>query len=505
MKMNLADSTITGQLFASWIETSRRNAIALIDEDVVLTFSELDHRVRVIAARLRQLGVDRGDCVAIGMRRSAEQVVTLLAVLAAGGCACPLEPMLAQEETARRMVAVGITALIYEREVLHGIDDLPVPNSRRWEAKVFEFEEDPSHRAGQRTRLPDWRGDDGALMLFTSGSTGLPKGVLLTQRNLLANAQGVISHTRMTGQDRLLHVMPMYHANGVNNQLLTPLLAGGTVILCPRFKAETMPQWMAEYRPTIITGVPTMYSRMLDQSFAKEALSELRIARCGSAPISDELQRQIERHLHCELVTSYGLSESTCTTTMNPPGARRIGSIGTVIDGLDVSLRLADGQRTAEPGMEGEICISGATVMAGYVGASGARNLDAPENGLLRTGDIGRFDKDGYLYITGRIKDVIIRGGENLSPARIEGILTEMEGVRAACVVGRKHHDLGEVPVACVTRRSGVAVDCAELNTHIMKRLGRMYLLDEIRIVESLPENSIGKIDRKVVAHWFTE
>jgi acyl-CoA synthetase (AMP-forming)/AMP-acid ligase II len=260
-----------------------------------------------------------------------------------------------------------------------------------------------------------------------------------------------------------------------------------------------MPGLMHKHRPTIITGVPTIYARMLTQTFSPESLASLRIARCGSAPITVDLHQQIEAKLGCALIVSYGLSEATCTSTMNPPGRRKIGTVGTVLSGQKISLFGQNGEPVAQ-GQEGEVCISGASVMAGYLGAEPGTADRAVRNGWLRTGDLGRFDSEGYLAITGRIKEVIIRGGENLSPVLIENAIASHEGVASCCVVGKAHADLGEVPVAFVVPAAGARPAPDEIIATVANRLSRIYQPCEVHFVTSLPENAVGKIDRKAVA-----
>jgi len=298
----------------------------------------------------------------------------------------------------------------------------------------------------------------------------------------------------VTPADRLLHVMPLHHTNGINNQLIVPFLAGATVILVDRFKAEDVAAQVSQHRATYMTGVPTMYSRMLAHLGDRSGLGTLRFLRCGSAPITVALHEQIEAAFGVPLVVSYGSSEATCTSTMNPPTARRVGTIGTVLAGQQVKLFHAGSLDEVAPGSDGEICIAGPCVMKGYVGADAEQPV---KDGWLRTGDLGRFDADGYLRITGRIKDVIIRGGENISPQMIEGVLASHPAVRACCVVGAPHADLGEVPVAFVVLRDGMTADAAQLQSLVGERLARMYIPAEIRFMDALPENSVGKVDRK--------
>jgi acyl-CoA synthetase (AMP-forming)/AMP-acid ligase II len=181
---------------------------------------------------------------------------------------------------------------------------------------------------------------------------------------------------------------------------------------------------------------------------------------------------------------------------MNPPGARRVGTVGTVLREQKVALMKPGTVAKVAPLAEGEICISGPCLMKGYVGAGAEQPI---QDGWLRTGDLGRFDADGYLSITGRIKDVIIRGGENLSPQLIEGVIVGHRAVRACCVVGGPHADLGEVPVAFVMLRAGERVEEGELKALVEARLSRMYVPDSVRFMESLPENSVGKVDRKAL------
>lgn len=293
--------------------------------------------------------------------------------------------------------------------------------------------------------------------------------------------------------------MPVHHTNALNNQLFAPFLCGAAVIFSGRFKAEEMPKLMHNHRPTIITGVPTMYARLLSQSFSEQSLSSLRMARCGSAPITVDLHQQIEEKLGCSLIVSYGLSEATCTSTMNPPSGRKIGTVGTILAGQQVRLLGPDGQDVA-PEQEGEVCIGGASVMAGYLGAEPDATDRAINNGWLRTGDLGRFDSEGYLSITGRIKEVIIRGGENLSPVLIENAIASHPGVAACCVVGKADADLGEIPVAFVIPSAGAQLAPAEIIATVAQRLSRIYQPHEVHFVGSLPENSVGKIDRKALA-----
>jgi acyl-CoA synthetase (AMP-forming)/AMP-acid ligase II len=465
--------------------------VALVGAFEPVSYAALGERIDGFAAAALKWGLRRGDLVGISMARSVDAVAVFLGVMQAGGCPCVMEPRLAPEGVLVRTRAVGMKRLVVDRE--HAALGTAVVAAGM---QVGLAELASNIAGGSREPSPTLARDDLAMMQFTSGSTGQPKGVLLTHGNLISNAQGVIAHTGLTPEDRLLHVMPLHHTNGINNQLIAPFVAGASVAFIERFRAEEIESQVAQFKPTYMTGVPTMYSRVLPHLRDRRKRASLKFLRCGSAPITPELHRQIEEAFGVPLVVSYGLSEATCTSTMNPPGARRIGTVGTVLAGQRVALMKPGMLEEAARSGEGEICISGPCLMEGYVGAGAEQPL---QDGWLRTGDLGRFDEDGYLAITGRIKDVIIRGGENLSPQLIEGILAQHPAVRACCVVGGPHADLGEVPIAFVTLHDRAQAGAEALRAFVGERLARMYIPDTVRFVDALPENSVGKVDRKAL------
>ncbi|MBU1442383.1 MAG: acyl--CoA ligase [Gammaproteobacteria bacterium] len=478
---------------ARWTEPSRAAVPALEDEQRRYSYAELHDAVARRAGWLREAGVREGDRVAIAMERSAELAICILGAMAAGACPCPLEPQLGAEEMQRRTRVAALQWIVFD--AAHQ-DDAEASGIAPQQRLAFDAAPDSA---------PYWTHaispESDSFLLFTSGSSGKPKGVLQNHRGMLANTLGVMQHTGLGPTDRLLHLMPLHHTNGVNNQLLAPLAAGSSIVLAGRFRAEQLPGLLARSRATIVTGVPTMFSRMLPLDIPREALASLRMLRCGSAPITEELHRRVEEKFSMPLVISYGLSEGTCTSTMNPPERRKIGSVGTVLDGQSVFLRGPAGETLTEPSTEGEICIAGPTLMTGYLVDGHDGRPESPGE-TLRTGDLGRFDADGYLFVTGRLKDVIIRGGENLSPNLIEEAIATLPGVAACCVVGKAHADLGEVPVAVVVRTAGpegAALDAETVRSTVAASLSRIHRPEEVRFVDALPENATGKVDRKAL------
>ncbi|SEK52124.1 Acyl-CoA synthetase (AMP-forming)/AMP-acid ligase II [Pseudoxanthomonas sp. GM95] len=465
---------------------------ALIGPFGEVSYAQLARDIDAAAAAAHDHGLQRGELVGLVTRKTPEAIAAFFGLMQAGGCPGFMEPGLALDAAAERMLAVGMLRLVVEDAEAGAQLQALVPG-----LQVIALEA----LSGDGSWIDDGLSpDDRAQILFTSGSTGKSKGVLQPHRGLDSNASGVIAHTQITPDDRLLHAMPVHHTNGVNNQLIAPFLCGAQVVLIERFRAEDCVQQLRDYAPTYLTGVPTMYARMLPFLKEGERFPSLRFLRCGSAPITPALQVQIEEAFGVQLLVSYGLSEATCTSTMNPPGARRIGSIGTVLEGQVVKLFKPGTDEVVDRG-EGEIRIGGEALMLGYIGTDAAQPI---ERGWLLTGDLGRFDEDGYLSITGRIKDVIIRGGENISPALIEAELSRHASVAECCVVGLPHHDLGEVPVAFVVLDpSAPAVDADALQGLIRQKLARTYVPQEIHFLKTLPVNGVGKVDRRALQRRF--
>jgi acyl-CoA synthetase (AMP-forming)/AMP-acid ligase II len=449
-----------------------------------VTYADLGRRIDSYAAGVHRSGVVRGEILGIVAPKCVPAIAAYLGAMQAGACVCFIDPDLALDRIAEQADVVGMQRLVVDESLIERVHRGALRGLALLGVRTLD--------EGGSFIDSGVGSEDRAMVLFTSGSTGRPKGVLLRHGSVACNADGVLGHTRTGPDDRLLHVMPLHHTNGVNNQIVVPLLAGASVILLERFRPQPAIEALRHHAPTYMTGVPTIYARMLPHLTPGELFPSLRFLRCGSAPIAPALHERIEEAFGVPLVISYGLSEATCTSTMNPPDRRKIGTIGTVLAGQEV--RLFDPATGAEvpTGSEGEIRIAGPALMAGYLGSAEQPILD----GWLRTGDLGRFDDEGFLSITGRIKDVINRGGEKLMPAVIERQLSAHPAIRDCCVVGAPNGDLGEVPVAFVVLRNGEVFDEAGLKAFVASALGRIYVPAGIRRLDALPIDGVGKIDR---------
>ena len=493
---------------------AKTGRIALLGRFDPVSYAGLGERIDCIAKALQD--VARGEIVGVLGSRSPETVAAFLGIMQAGGCPCFLEPHPRVETVRARVEAACARRICLEGEHESLAPALVRAGLNTRQLSRLAAEPPARGAAGARPRTtrtspaapgPAAGGPfgesreplttaDPAMLQLTSGSTGEARASCSRTEPDLQRPGHRRAHRDHSGRPAPApHAAPP-HQRG-EQPVLAPFLAGAAVVLADRFRAEAVEDQIAEYGVTYLTGVPTMYSRMLPHLRDPGRRRSLRFLRCGSAPISVALHERIEAAFGVPLVVSYGLSEATCTSTMNPPAARRIGSVGTVMPGQQVRL-LRPGSGDAVPAAaEGEVCIAGASVMKGYVDGSTAAVL---HDGWLRSGDLGRFDADGYLFITGRLKDVIVRGGENLSSRAIESALERHPAVESCCVVGEAHPDLGEVPVAFVQPRAGVGLELGQLRALVAGRLSRAHAPARIHLVDTLPENAVGKVDRAALA-----
>jgi long-chain acyl-CoA synthetase len=335
-----------------------------------------------------------------------------------------------------------------------------------------------------------------ALLIYTSGTTGSPKGVMLTHRNLDAMTSSFIEWFELDERDHGLLVLPLFHANGIVLGTLSPLRAGGQVTIARRFARERFFVDVERYRPTFFSAVPAMYAMLNSLAEGMQPdTSSLRFAVCGAAPMPAEAIRRFEDRFSVTIVEGYGLSETTTASTINPlRGVRKPGTVGLPLPGQRVAVVDESGDPVAA-GETGEVVISGPVVMAGYLGRP-EETARTVVDGWLHTGDIGRFDEDGYLQIVDRIKDMIIRGGENIYPKEIENAFYSHPDVHEAAVVGRPDDLFGEVPVAFVALREGAEVTAADLAHHLAAILAAYKRPATITLLEEIPKNPVGKIDK---------
>ena len=457
------------------------DAPALADEAVTLDNAAFADRVARAAALLDRLGVGAGDVVAVALPNRIELIIALFAAWRLGAAATPVNPALTPTEMQYQVDDAGAKVVIGDGLEL--------------DATVIDVDAlaaEPSiHRAPAEPRPAAL-----ALLIYTSGTTGKPKGVMLDHANIAAMCDMTRAGLGITAADHSLLILPLFHVNGIVVGTLTPLLAGGRVTVAGRFSPKTFFGLVERIRPTYFSAVPAIYAMLTSMPEAETAdTSSLRLVVCGAAPMPAELIARVEDVLGVALVEGYGLSEGSCASTLNPfDGVRKPGTVGLPLPGQEVRVVDQPGHPVPQ-GERGEIVIRGANVMRGY--------LNRPEDtaktivdGWLHTGDVGIFDEDGYLRIVDRIKDMIIRGGENIYPKEIETVLYSNDAVLEAAVVGQADDVLGEVVVAYVSVRPGATVTVEELEVLCAERLAKYKRPVAIELLDELPKNHVGKIDK---------
>ncbi|SFV00821.1 class I adenylate-forming enzyme family protein [Pseudoduganella namucuonensis] len=448
-----------------------------------LSNSEFHSKVLVAAGVFAENGVGPGDVVAVMLPNQVEFVVAMFAAWRLGAAVTPINPGLTATEATHQIADSGAKLLINTdgAAVMAGVPSLPAATL---------------HGAAPHAGQPVDDAAALALLIYTSGTTGLPKGVMLDHANLEAMAAMSRQALRITKEDHCLLVLPLFHVNGIVASILTPLSAGGRVTIRARFDIETFFPDVERLRPTYFSAVPTIYALLNAlPGHVRPDTSSLRYGICGAAPAPAELLANFEARYGFPLIEGYGLSEGTCASTINPlDGVRKAGTVGLPFAGQRIAIADAGGRLLAA-GETGEVLVRGPNVMRGYLGKPEETSKTIVD-GWLRTGDLGRVDADGYLSIVGRLKEMIIRGGENIYPKEIEDALTAFPGVLEAAVIGAPHETLGEIVVAYVAFRPGRGATPEVLNEHCAARLTRYKRPAAIHVMASLPKNPVGKIDK---------
>ncbi|AJG22559.1 Fatty-acid-CoA ligase FadD7 [Cupriavidus basilensis] len=412
-----------------------------------------------------------------------EFVVAMFAAWRLGAAVTPINPGLTINEATHQIVDSQAKLLLNEsgQPLFADLSTIPAESLQDGPLHVGEPLDDPAALA---------------LLIYTSGTTGLPKGVMLDHANIEAMTSMGREALQVTAADHCLLVLPLFHVNGIVVSILVPLSAGGRVTLRRRFDIEAFFNDVEQLRPTYFSAVPTIYA-MLNAlpATVRPDTASLRFGVCGAAPASADLLKNFEARYGFALVEGYGLSEGTCASTLNPiAGLRKPGTVGLPFPGQRIAIADARGVHLP-PGATGEVLVQGPNVMRGYLGKP-VETAKTVVDGWLHTGDIGRIDADGYLSIVGRIKEMIIRGGENIYPKEIEDVLHDFPGVLEAAVIGAPHETLGEIVIACVAFRPGARGTSNALNEHCADRLTRYKRPAMIHVVDTLPKNAMGKIDK---------
>ncbi len=477
------------------------------------TYAEFDAAVNSATRLLESHAIGKGDVVSLLMPNSAEYVIAYFACWKLGAIAGPVNSLLKAHEIEFVISDSESKALLVHSEFLSTIagirNDLPslkaVITFDDEAAATQDFSGEVRTSSSTNESVSDINLDSEAIIIYTSGTTGKPKGCLLTHGNLIANARQISEWLGFTKDDRLLSVMPLFHMNAVSVTTMAALYAGGSTVVSPKFSASRFWQIISDYQITSFGSVATMLSMLLTkypEGVPKEfGTDQLRFAMCGSAPVPAEVLKRFEETFNCLVIEGYGLSESTCRSTFNPPDERRrAGSCGLAIGN---EMKVVDEEdREVADGELGEIVLRGENILKGYYRNDEA-TATAFRGGWFHTGDIGYRDADGFYYIVDRKSDMIIRGGENIYPREIDEVLYQHPGVAAAATIGVPDPLYGEEVVAFIVLKDGTASSEEEIISHCREQLADYKCPKTVHFVAEIPKGPTGKLLKRELAKQF--
>jgi malonyl-CoA/methylmalonyl-CoA synthetase len=487
---------VTHSLYSRFAESFRRfRDRVLIETDTrCWRYGDVDALTGRLARRLAELGLKPGDRLLAQTGKSPQALLLYLACIRAGAVYLPLNTDYTEAEL-RYFFADAEPALAVCRHAdvelftrlagtVHTLDTL--------------FERLPEGGAPAATR----QADDVAAILYTSGTTGKPKGAMLTHRNLVANAETLVALWRFTPEDRLLHALPIFHVHGLFVAVHCALFAGATLIFLPRFDTTRVLQALPS--ASVMMGVPTHYLRLLASAdFTRESVAGLRLLISGSAPLSADTFRAIERRTGLRVLERYGMSETGMLSSNPLTGERRPGSVGFPLPDVELRITDADSGRTVPAGDVGMVEVRGPNVFKGYWRKPDKTRAEFRSDGYFITGDMGRFDGDGYLHLVGRAKDLIISGGLNVYPAEVEAVLDDQPEIGEAAVIGVPHPDFGEAVVAVV--QASATIDEQALQAALRTQLAGFKVPKRILMEEALPRNTMGKIQKNLLRERYAD
>ncbi len=475
--------------------------IAVKLDDATFDYGLLDNASQRVSAMLKNKGVGPGDRVAIMLPNVPYFPAVYYGVLRAGAIVVPINVLLKGREVSYYLSDSGakvlfawhgfIEAAEQGAESAGGVEVVPVEPGKI-EELIFASEPDPD--------VAEVGGDDTAVLLYTSGTTGKPKGAELTHSNLSKNVDAAVGLFALGVGDVIFGGLPLFHSFGQTCTMNAAISAGACVTLLPRFDPGKALEIIERDNCTVFEGVPTMYGAMLNHPDRdKVDVSCLRVCASGGASLPVEILRGFEDAFKCKLLEGYGLSETSPVASFNHPGReRKPGSIGTPLEGVE--FRLVDDEGNDVPAGEiGEILIKGHNVMKGYWERPEA-TAESIKDGWFATGDMAKVDEDGYYFIVDRKKELIIRGGYNVYPREVEEVLYEHPAVREAAVVGIPHDEWGEEVGAAVALKDGESAEPDELIAYVKEHVANYKYPRRIWLVDELPKGPTGKILKREIS-----
>lgn len=473
---------------------------ALSDGELDISYQILNRMTSRVAASLLQMGVRPGDLIGLCAPNSADWIIFYFGVLKAGAVAVTFSNLLQEKEFsllirhAKPKWVFTTDDRVFELEKIgvSGFLQKIISPQGEWNLRKLLDSGRDAFKALDRQRF------DPAAILYTGGTTGIPKGVVLTHENIQVSSHNVSFSERSTEADRALCFLPLNHVFGQMHIMNATILSAGCLVLLPAFDLDLILHLTASEKVTKLYAVPTIYTRLLMVNDLRNRLAKVRYSFSAAASLAEETVRQWKVSTGLTIYEGYGLTESAAAVTYNHYYRHVVGSIGEPVPGVEVEIRDLAGQKL-ENNQEGEICIRGRNIMAGYLNNPAETEAAFWPDDWFRSGDIGTINDQGYLFIVDRLKDMIISGGENVYPREVEEIVYTRSEVQECAVIGLPDHEWGERVALFIVPKPGKVVAPDELKSFLKSRLSPFKVPKEIVTVEELPKSPTGKILKREI------
>ncbi|MBO6883127.1 MAG: malonyl-CoA synthase [Marivita sp.] len=463
-----------------------------------VTHADFLELVSQMANALGALGVVPGDRVAVHIEKSPEALALYAACVKSGAVFLPLNTAYTPIELSYFVEDSRAKLFLCDPSELDAVTDIAKVTGAILHSLGAEGDGsfmDLARAQPSHSDIAERKAEDLAALLYTSGTTGRSKGAMLTQANLLSNAEALVDAWQFTDRDVLLHALPIFHTHGLFVATNTLLLAGGSMIFLPKFDLDTVLRLMP--KATTMMGVPTFYTRLLDDArFTADLARHMRLFISGSAPLLAETHIQFEQRTGHRILERYGMTETNMNTSNPYTGERRAGTVGFALPGVEVKICHPETGATLPQGEIGVLEVRGPNVFKGYWNMPEKTREELREDGFFITGDLALIDADGYVQIVGRGKDLIISGGYNIYPKEIELLLDTQPGVKESAVIGAPHPDFGESVVAVLVPEAGATVDLDAIDAAVRESLAGFKRPRVIEVIDALPRNTMGKVQK---------
>ena len=500
--------TVKGNLYTSYKEGFKNNLEGQFlydDKGLNITYRELDSETAKLANGLKELGLSEGDRVTVQVDKCIEMVYLYLACVRSNIIFHPLNPAYKEKELSYFLDDAKPSLFISNEETISSISNLSLEHSID---HLFVLNNDGSGNFSDISTSEDnyitvaCSDDDIAALLYSSGTTGKPKGIMLSHGNISSNAESLVKAWGFQESDCLLHALPIYHVHGLFVALGCVFMTGSKLKWLESFDADVVLKSIPEC--TVMMGVPTYYTRLLKRDLLDSKLTEgIRLFISGSAPLLEETFNEFNQRTNHQILERYGMTETNMNTSNPLKGDRKPGTVGLPLE--DVQVRVVDEENNLlSQGEIGNLQIKGPNVFKGYWEMPEKTKEDFSKDGFFNTGDKGLIDEGGYVSIIGRSKDMIISGGLNVYPKEIESLIDKIEGVLESAVIGLSDEDLGEKVVAVIVSEESKTLDEKKVISEIKDQLAGFKAPKEVKFIDQLPRNAMGKVQKNILRETFS-